>query len=99
MEERNEPEQDLIDICTANELIMENTLFQHHQLTHVYTHTWAYDLKPIWGGTKFLPEKFVTVIVSQKKKKKNKKGHCPFRCTLSITFRLNMPSNVGPKWY
>ena len=27
---------------------------------------WAYDLKPIWGGTKFLPEKFVTVIVSPK---------------------------------
>ena len=34
---------------------------------------WAYDLKPIWGGTKFLPEKFVTVIVSPKKKKKKKK--------------------------
>ena len=33
------------------------------------------------------------------KKKKKKKGHRPFRCTLSITFGLNMPSNVGPKWY
>ena len=65
-----------------------------------YDFAWAYDLKPIWGGTKFLPEKFVTVIVSpKKKKKKKKKGHRPFRCTLSITFRLNMPSNVGPKWY
>ena len=32
---------------------------------------WAYDLKPIWGGTKFLPEKFVTVIVSPKKKKRS----------------------------
>ena len=32
-------------------------------------------------------------------KKKKKKGHRPFRCTLSITFGLNMPSNVGPKWY
>ena len=64
-----------------------------------YAATWAYDLKPIWGGTKFLPEKFVTVIVFPKKKKKKKKGHRPFRCTLSITFGLNMPSNVGPKWY
>ena len=33
------------------------------------TAAWAYDLKPIWGGTKFLPEKFVTVIVSPKKKR------------------------------
>ena len=24
--------------------------------------SWAYDLKAIWGGTKFLPEKFVTAI-------------------------------------
>ena len=24
--------------------------------------SWAYELKPIWGGTKFLPEKFVTAI-------------------------------------
>ena len=30
--------------------------------------TWAYGLKPIWGGTKFLPEKFVTAMTSPKKK-------------------------------
>ena len=27
------------------------------------------------GGTKFLPEKFVTAMTSPKKKKKKKKGH------------------------
>ena len=26
----------------------------------MYLYSWAYDLKPTWGGTKFLPEKFVT---------------------------------------
>ena len=32
---------------------------------------WAYDLKPMWGGTKFLPEKFVTAMTSPKKKKRS----------------------------
>ena len=36
----------------------------------IYFMAWAYELKPIWGGTKFLPEKFVTAITSPKKKKK-----------------------------
>ena len=30
------------------------------------------------------------------KNKKKKKGHRLFRCTFSITFGLNMPSNVSP---
>ena len=34
-------------------------------------YTWAYELKPIWGGTKFLPEKFVTALTSPKKKKRS----------------------------
>ena len=47
---------------------------------------------PFGGGTKFLPEKFVTAMTSPKKKK----GHRLFRCTFPITFGLNMPSNVSP---
>ena len=37
----------------------------------IWSYTWAYELKPIWGGTKFLPEKFVTAIRSPKKKKRS----------------------------
>ena len=47
------------------------TAFTEVNKSAVYSlYAWAYDLKPIWGGTKFLPEKFVTTITSPKKKKK-----------------------------
>ena len=49
------------------------------------------------GGTKFLPEKFVSAITSPKKKKK---GHRLFRCTFSIIFSLNLSPNVRPNnWW
>ena len=54
------------DFMQNFDFILTYKIYQNRLLN-----TWAYDLKPIWGGTKFLPEKFVTAMTSPKKKKRS----------------------------